>query len=133
MLGSVFRRLKTEAEKEAANIPISPEKLAELLSLLESKKLSMDLAKSTLETMLDTGKGCMQLLSPEDFQEISSEQLQKLCCQALENNPKAVKDFCSGKEKALKALLGAVMRECRGKADASQVEAMLRKMINPAE
>ena len=93
----------------------------------------MDLAKSTLETMLDTGKGCMELLSPEDFQEISSEQLQQLCRQAIESNPKAVKDFCSGKEKALKALLGAVMRQCRGKADAPQVETILRKIIKASE
>lgn len=133
IVGAVFRRLKTETEKEAANIPVSPEKLGELLSLLECKKLSMDLAKSTLETMLDTGKGCMELLSPEDFQEISSEQLQNLCRQAIEDNPKAVKDFCSGKEKALKALLGAVMRQCRGKADASQVETILRKIIKASE
>ena len=129
ILGQIFRRLKTEDDKERAEIPVSPDALAELIGLLESKKLRIDLLKKTLETMLDTGKGCMELLSPEDLAGISSEQLESLCRQAIDENPKAVQDFRSGKEKALKALLGAVMRQCRGRADAVQTEKLLREML----
>ena len=129
ILGQIFRRLKTEGDKERAEIPVSPDALAELIGLLESKKLRIDLLKKTLETMLDMGKGCMELLSPEDLAGISPEQLESLCRQAIDENPKAVQDFRSGKEKALKALLGAVMRQCRGCADAAETEELLRKML----
>ena len=71
----------------------------------------------------------MELLSPEDLAGISPEQLESLCRQAIDENPKAVQDFRSGKEKALKALLGAVMRQCRGCADAAETEELLRKML----
>ena len=129
ILGQIFRRLKTEEDKEQAEIPVSPEALGELIQLLEGKKIRVDLLKKTLESMLDTGKGCMEFLTPEDLAGISFQQLREMCCQAVETNPKAVEDYRSGKEKALKALLGAVMRQSKGRADAAQAEKTLRELL----
>ncbi len=129
ILGQIFRRLKTEEDKEQAEIPVSPEALAELIQLLEGKKLRADLLKKTLESMLDTGKGCMEFLTPEDLAGVSLEQLQEMCRQAIESNPKAAADYRAGKEKALKALLGAVMRQSKGRADAAEAEKMLREQL----
>lgn len=129
ILGQIFRRLKTEEDKEQAEIPVSPEALGELIQLLEGKKIRVDLLKKTLESMLDTGKGCMEFLTPEDLAGISLQQLREMCCQAVETNPKAVEDYRSGKEKALKALLGAVMRQSKGRADAAQAEKILRELL----
>lgn len=129
ILGQIFRRLKTEEDKEQAEIPVSPESLGELIRLLEGKKIRADLLKKTLESMLDTGKDCMEFLTPEDLAGISSEQLEEFCRQAIESSPKAVEDYRSGKEKALKALLGAVMRQSKGRADAAEVEKRLRELL----
>ena len=130
ILGQIFRRLKTEEDKEQAEIPVSPEALGELIRLLEGKKIRADLLKKTLESMLDTGKGCMEFLTPEDLAGIAPEQLEEFCRQAIENSPKAVEDYRSGKEKALKALLGAVMRQSKGRADAAEVEKRLRELLS---
>ena len=129
ILGQIFRRLKTEEDKEQAEIPVSPEALGELIRLLEGKKIRADLLKKTLESMLDTGKGCMEFLTPEDLAGIAPEQLEVFCRQAIESSPKAVEDYRSGKEKALKALLGAVMRQSKGRADAAEVEKRLRELL----
>jgi aspartyl-tRNA(Asn)/glutamyl-tRNA(Gln) amidotransferase subunit B len=53
----------------------------------------------------------------------------ELCKQAIESNPKAVEDYKNGKEKALKALLGFVMKNSRGKADAAAAEAKIKELI----
>lgn len=129
ILGQIFRRLKTEEDKEQAEIPVSPEALGELIRLLEGKKIRADLLKKTLESMLDTGKDCMEFLTPEDLAGIAPEQLEEFCRQAIESSPKAVEDYRSGKEKALKALLGAVMRQSKGRADAAEVEKRLRELL----
>ena len=71
----------------------------------------------------------MEFLTPEDLAGISFQQLREMCCQAVETNPKAVEDYRSGKEKALKALLGAVMRQSKGRADAAQAEKTLRELL----
>ena len=44
-------------------------------------------------------------------------------------SPKAVSDFLSGKEKALKSLLGQIMKATKGRADARKAEAMLREAL----
>ena len=129
ILGQIFRRLKTEEDKEQAEIPVSPEALGELIRLLEGKKIRADLLKKTLESMLDTGKSCMEFLTPEDLAGIAPEQLEEFCRQAIESSPKAVEDYRSGKEKALKALLGTVMRQSKGRADAAEVEKRLRELL----
>ena len=45
------------------------------------------------------------------------------------NNPKAVDDYRGGKEKALGALVGQVMKAMKGKADPGSVNKMLREML----
>ena len=52
-----------------------------------------------------------------------------MCQSAIDSNPNAVADFKSGKEKALMALLGNVMKQSRGKADAQSVKAKLIELI----
>jgi aspartyl-tRNA(Asn)/glutamyl-tRNA(Gln) amidotransferase subunit B len=49
---------------------------------------------------------------------------------ALADNPKAVADYRAGKEVALKALLGAVMRETRGRASAPEVESLIKAQLD---
>ncbi len=56
-------------------------------------------------------------------------ELKKLARQAIEENPKVVGDYKSGKETAIQFLVGAVMRKTSGKADASKVLEILLKYL----
>ncbi len=130
ILGQVFRRLPTDEEKEACNLSISAEMLRELAVLMESGKMRMNLAKTTLDKMLDTGKPVKELVSESDLAGVDENQLRKICEQVVKDNPNAVADYRAGKVKAVKALIGGVMKATRGKADATQAEALLIEMIN---
>lgn len=130
IIGQIFRRLVTDADKEACVLSVSPENLRELVKLIDEGKLKMNLAKSTLEKMLDTGKPVTELVSEEDMKGVDAGALTAMCQEAIANNPGAVADYKNGKEKALKALLGAVMKASRGSADAMAAEAMLKELIN---
>ena len=79
--------------------------------------------------MLDTGKGALEFISESDMGGLDENTMIELCRQAIESNPKAVEDYKGGKEKALKALLGNVMKNSRGKADATAAEAKLKELI----
>jgi aspartyl-tRNA(Asn)/glutamyl-tRNA(Gln) amidotransferase subunit B len=48
---------------------------------------------------------------------------------ALEANAKAVEQFKEGKEKALGAIVGFVMRETKGRADGGEVNRLIREKI----
>lgn len=129
ILGQIFRRVDTEEAKEAFEVATSPQQLNELIQLLDAGKIRMNLVKSTLEKMLDSGKSAMDFISESDMGGLDDDALKQLCLQAIEQNPNAVSDFLSGKEKALKALLGNVMKGSRGRADAQQAEELLKQII----
>ena len=129
IIGQIFRRLVTDADKEAAEIPVSAENLNELVKLIDSGKLKMNLAKSTLEKMMDTGKPVTELVTEEDMAGVDDSALEAICRQVIADNPGAVKDYLGGKEKAVKALVGGVMRATRGSADAITAEQKLIEFI----
>ncbi len=130
IIGQIFRRLVTDADKETGTIPVSAAHLNELVKLIDDGKLKMNLAKSTLETMMDTGKPVSELVSEEDMKGVDEGALIAICRDVLAANPAAVADYRGGKEKALKALLGGVMKATRGSADALTAEKLLIELIN---
>ncbi len=129
IIGSIFRRVETEKDKESFEVAVSPKQLNELVKLIEDKKIQNNLAKKTLEKMLDTGKPCTEFIDESDLGGVDDSALEQMCKNAIEGNPNAVADYKGGKEKALMSLLGNVMKQSRGKADAQAVRAKLIELI----
>ena len=129
IIGQIFRTIENESAKEEFAVKVSAESLNELVKMLESKKIKMNLAKSTLDKMLETGKKVSELISESDMGGLDEETTRKLCLEAVEKNPKAVADYKNGKEKAIKSMVGYVMKNSRGKADAMQAENIIRSLI----
>lgn len=129
IIGQIFRTLENESDKEEFKILTSPEQLCEVGKLLESGKLNMNLAKKALQKMLETGKNITEFVSESDMQGISDEDLETYCKEAINNNQNAVNDYLGGKEKALKAILGNVMKQTRGRGNAQAIEEKLIELI----
>ena len=129
IIGQIFRRLETEADKEAFAVKTTAEQLNELCRLLESGKLKNNLAKTALEKMLDTGEPVTKFVSESDMAGLDDATLTEYCMNAINAMPAAVADYKSGKEKALMAVLGNVMKQSRGRADAAAVTAKLKELI----
>ena len=129
IVGQIFKALPTEVAKEELVLRITSEMLAELVLLLESGKINMGIAKKTLDAMIETGKPVGELVSKEDMAGIDEGALTAICQAAIEASPAAVQDYLSGKEKALKSILGVVMRETKGRADALAAEKLLADLI----
>ena len=129
IIGQIFRTIENESAKEEFDIPVSAESLRELIQLLDSKKIRMNLAKSTLDKMLETGKKASELISEKDMGGLDEEATKKLCQEAVDANPNAVADYKNGKEKAVKEIVGYVMKNSRGKADAMKAEEIIKQII----
>lgn len=129
IIGQMFSRTETEADKEEFAVATTPAQLNELVKLIDDGKIRNNIAKSTLEKMLDSGKGALDFISESDMGGLDENTLNDLCKQAVESNPKAVEDYKGGKEKAIKALVGNVMKNSRGKADATAAEAKIKEII----
>lgn len=129
IIGQIFSRLETEADKERFDIKTTPKQLNELVKLLDEGKIRNNLAKATLEKMLDEGKDAAAYISESDMGGLDEGALDNLCAQAVEANPKAVEDYKNGKEKAIKAMVGFVMKNSRGKADPALAEEKIKELI----
>ncbi len=122
--------LKAKAiEIEACRV--SPHALAGLIRLVEKGTISGKTAKEVLLAMAETGKDAETLVKEKGLVQVSDTGLiEKAVEQAIAGNPTAVAEFKAGKQKALGALVGAVMKTTGGKANPKVVNEILQKKLS---
>ena len=99
------------------------EYVLELIELTNSKTINRNSAREILASLIKTNKSPKDLIDDLGLAKISdSGELNELCLQAINNNPDAVNDYNSGKETAVKFLIGQVMKLSKGKADPNEAE-----------
>ena len=129
IISSIYRTLSTDAEKEQFDIKVSAENMIELIKLLEDGKINMNLCKSTLDKMLETGSRATELIDESQMGGVDESELKAICEKVVAANPKAVEDIKGGKGAAIGALIGGVMKETRGKADAQTARKIIMDLI----
>lgn len=129
IIGTIYATLQTEEDKENFEIKTTPKQLAELVKLIDDKKIRANKAKDVLSKMLEDGDDVKAFIKEEDLAGLSDDDLRTLCQGAIDANPKAVEDIKNGKDKAINVMFGYVMKNSRGKADVKKAEAMIREMI----
>jgi aspartyl-tRNA(Asn)/glutamyl-tRNA(Gln) amidotransferase subunit B len=145
ILGEVSAALN-KAGSDFANPPISPEDLADLLLRIADGAILRNQAKEVFEEI--TGRASLHLQSPtlsatgtvgslvdgiiaaKGFRQISDEgAIEKIVDEVLAANVAMVGEFRAGKEKAFNALVGQAMKATKGKANPSQVNALLKRKL----
>jgi aspartyl-tRNA(Asn)/glutamyl-tRNA(Gln) amidotransferase subunit B len=100
--------------------------LAWLIKQVEAGSLSGGNAKQVFERHFASGEPVAAIVDDLDLRQISdSSVLEAMVERAVAANPAAVADVRAGKQQAIKFLVGQVMRETRGQADAATVERLL--------
>ena len=111
--------------------PITPEALAKLLKRIEDGTISGKLAKEVFGYIWAGEGDADAIIEKRGLKQVSDAgAIEKLVEVVLANNQKSVTEFKSGKEKALQALIGQVMKASQGKANPAQVNEILRKKLN---
>jgi aspartyl-tRNA(Asn)/glutamyl-tRNA(Gln) amidotransferase subunit B len=124
--GQFFRLLRSSGYTISTS-PVGPEHLAELLQEIDAGNVSISAGRTVLEEMFATGKSASQVIAAEGLVQISDEEaLRQVVEEVIGANPAAVADFRSGKEQALRFLMGQVMKATRGKANPRLVSEFLR-------
>jgi aspartyl-tRNA(Asn)/glutamyl-tRNA(Gln) amidotransferase subunit B len=81
--------------------------------------------------MFETGRAPGEIVQERGLGVVRDEQaLEKAVDEAIAANPKAVADYLKGKESALGAFLGPVMKATRGQADANTVRELLKRKLD---
>ena len=109
---------------------VSPHALAGLIRLVERGTISGKSAKDVLQEMAATGKAAEVIVKEKGLVQVSDTGLiEKAVEKAIAANPTAVAEFKAGKQKALGAIVGAVMKETGGKANPKIVNEILCRKL----
>lgn len=118
-------------KKEIDQSPVTAENLAELIALVENGKISRNQAKTVFEQMYKTGEKAGVLVEKLGLSQVSDEgQLFAWAQEAINESPKAVADFKKGNRAAVGALVGAVMRKSKGKANPKRMNEILVELLS---
>ena len=130
MLGEVSRLLD-DGLASIGDSSLKPEHLGQLSDLVETGELSNSLAKTVLQKAFESGNAPKRIVKEEGYVQISdSTVVEQAVRQAIDQNPKAVQDYLSGRETASKFLVGQVMRITRGKANPTVVNTLMQQELN---
>jgi aspartyl-tRNA(Asn)/glutamyl-tRNA(Gln) amidotransferase subunit B len=115
---------------EPAEVPLSGDDLAELVQLVAAGTLSTKLARQVLEDVLAGAGSPKAVVAERGLEQISDTgELEAIIDLAIANNAQAAEQVRGGNEKAIGALVGAVMRETKGKANPRMVNDLLRRRL----
>jgi aspartyl-tRNA(Asn)/glutamyl-tRNA(Gln) amidotransferase subunit B len=117
-----------------ADAKVTPGALASLIALVGEGKVSIATARQQVfPKMLDSGETAAAIVEREGLLRIGDEAaLRALAERFVSESPDAVASFRAGKEKALQAILGKVMRETKGKADPKVAIDLIREAVEKA-
>ena len=125
----MLARLNAE-NKSAAEAPFAPAHLGRLAGLVASGTLSSKGAKDVFARMWETGKDPQALVAELGLSQVSDDkQVMEWVKAAVSANPKAADDLKSGKEAAIGALVGAVMKLSKGKANPALVNKLIKEAV----
>jgi len=128
--GEFAAELRKQEDQSLSDAKVGPASLATLISLVQAKKISHGAGKTVLEEMVATGADPEAVVADKGLEQISdSGELEKIVIQAIEDNPKPAEQIRGGNEKAIGALVGAVMKATQGRADGGEVNRLLRQHL----
>ena len=109
-----------------ATLPVRPEGLAELISLIRQGIVSNTAGKTIFSKMIETGKPPAQTAADEGLVQVNDDSaLEGWVDEVLAENPAEAKRFLAGERKLQGVLVGLVMKKSKGRADPKRVNQLL--------
>jgi len=130
MQTELLRRLHDSGKGIGAS-PVAPAALAELVSLVESGKITAAVGKKVFATMFDSGRSAAEIVAAEGLgAQVSDAAIEAAARDIIAKNPDNVAKFKSGNEGVFKFFVGQVMRLTKGQANPQSVNDILRKLLS---
>lgn len=129
IMGDLTYALKSSG-KEVDACPVTPPRLASLLRIVDSGKISGKIAKTVFEQMFASGEEPAAVIDRLGLEQISdASSLLPLIEKVKAAHPKELADYRAGKEKLLAFFVGQIMKETRGQASPKVLNDLLPKAL----
>jgi aspartyl-tRNA(Asn)/glutamyl-tRNA(Gln) amidotransferase subunit B len=116
-------------DDDPAATRLEPGALARLVEMVGAKQVSASAAKEVLDVLVAEGGDPAAVIEARGLGAADSSEIEAIVDQAIADNPDAVEKYQAGKQQAIGAIVGAVMRETKGRADGGEVQRLIRERI----
>jgi aspartyl-tRNA(Asn)/glutamyl-tRNA(Gln) amidotransferase subunit B len=118
------------AEEDPLASKATPEAVAALAGLVEAKTISHGAGKQVLAKLVEEGGEPAQIVERDGLAQISdSSELENIVDRAIEAEPEAAAQVRQGNDKAIGRIVGAVMKESKGRADGGTVTKLIKERL----
>ena len=129
LLGDIASYLN-RTRKDLGDTAITVKRLVSLIAHLSDGSLSMNNIKDLIDTFLETDKSVEEIMKEKNIQNIKDDSLIKdIIARVIANNEESVNDYKSGHDRALKYLMGQVMKESKGQVNPSLANKLLQEEL----
>jgi aspartyl-tRNA(Asn)/glutamyl-tRNA(Gln) amidotransferase subunit B len=130
--GEVLRWMRERkiSPEDALSFPVSPERLAGLLAILEAGEISAASAKDVFAAMLDSADDAAAIVRERGLGRISdASALDAVVSEVVREHPSQVTLYRSGKTQTFAWFVGQVMKRTAGRADPATVREALTRAL----
>jgi aspartyl-tRNA(Asn)/glutamyl-tRNA(Gln) amidotransferase subunit B len=121
---------RADEDFDAPTVP--PGKLAELIVLVATGKVSHGSGRKVLTILVGEGEADVAaIVEREGLAQMGGDdgELAAIVAAAIAGDPAAAEQIRDGNGKAIGAIVGAVMRETKGRADGGEVNRLIREQL----
>jgi aspartyl-tRNA(Asn)/glutamyl-tRNA(Gln) amidotransferase subunit B len=124
----LVQRLGADVDPATSNV--RPAALAVLVGLVQAKKITAGAGKTVLDRLVAEGGDPTAIVETENLAAMGgSDELAPIVAAALEAQPAIAERLKGGDMKPMGAIIGAVMKETKGRADGKEVTRLVREQL----
>jgi len=117
LLGDISGYLNKN-EKKITHTTLTKERFLELIKNVDDQTLTSKNLKDILDTVLEEDKSIAEIIKESGIENITDDTaLREIINTIITANPESVKDYKEGKDRAIKFLMGQIMKETKGSAN----------------
>ncbi len=117
-------------DRDPAQTALEPGALAALVAMVGARTLTQAAAREVLDVLLERGGDPAAIVAERGLGAIGDDgELAAAVERAIAADPDAAQKVRDGNDRAIGALIGAVMRETRGRADGAEVTRLIRSSL----
>lgn len=129
IMGEITAYLKEE-HIEITDTKLTPDNLAELISLIEKGTISNNIGKQIIIEMMKDGTKAPVIVEKKGLSQISDEgAIKELVQKVVDAHPNEVEAYKNGKTNLLGFFVGQVMKETKGRANPKTVNQLIKEII----
>ena len=130
MMGPIAAHLKEE-HINITDTKLTPENLAELLTMIEKGTISNNIGKQIIVDMMNDGTQASKIVEAKGLSQITDvNAIRKMVEEVVNNNPNQVEQYKSGKTNLFGFFVGQVMKATKGKANPKTVNDILKELLD---